>query len=110
MKLTGPLERVLRVFLADVSARHYGYDLMKAAKLPSGTLYPMLARLHEQGLVTSEWEPQPAGNGRPPRKYYQLTGDGVRAARLELAQAAKTAQASRGTTSPAARPAAGSAP
>ena len=107
MKLTGPLERVLRVFLADVPARHYGYDLMKAAKLPSGTLYPMLARLQEQGLVTSEWEPQPAdGSGRPPRKYYQLTGDGARVARLELAQAA---QASRGATAPAARPAAGCA-
>lgn len=107
VKLTGPLERVLRVFLADVPARHYGYDLMKAAKLPSGTLYPMLARLQEQGLVTSEWEPQPAGgSGRPPRKYYQLTGDGARVARLELAQAAK---ASRGATSPAARPAAGCA-
>ncbi len=107
MKLTGPLERVLRVFLADVPARHHGYALMKAAKLPSGTLYPMLARLQEQGLVTSEWEPQPAdGSGRPPRKYYQLTGDGARVARLELAQAAK---ASRGATSPAARPAAGCA-
>jgi hypothetical protein len=42
VKLTGPLERVLRVFLAEVSARRYGYDLMKAARLPSGTLYPML--------------------------------------------------------------------
>lgn len=59
MKLTVPLERVLRVFLADLSARHYGYDLMKAARLPSGTLYPMLARLQDERLVTSEWAPQP---------------------------------------------------
>ena len=88
MKLTRPLERVLRVFLADVSARRYGYDLMKAAKLPSGTLYPMLARQEDEGLVTSEWEPLPGdGSGRPPRKYYQLTGEGIRVARLELAQA-----------------------
>ena len=88
MKLTAPLERVLRVFLADVTARRYGYDLMKAAKLPSGTLYPMLARLEVEGLVASEWEPLPDdGSGRPPRKYYQLTGDGIRVARLELAQA-----------------------
>jgi DNA-binding PadR family transcriptional regulator len=108
VKLTGPLERVLRVFLADVSARRYGYDLMKAARLPSGTLYPMLARLEDQGLVTSEWEPQPAGaSGRPPRKYYQLTGDGVRVARLELAQAAKTR--TRRATPRAARPAPGNA-
>jgi PadR family transcriptional regulator, regulatory protein PadR len=91
VKLTGPLERVLRVFLADVSARHYGYDLMKAAGLASGTLYPMLGRLQEQGLVTAEWEPVPAVAGRPPRKYYQLTGEGARVARLELAQAAPSA-------------------
>ncbi len=94
MKLTAPLERVLRVFLDDVSARRYGYDLMKAAKLPSGTLYPMLARLQDEGLVTAEWEPQREdASGRPPRKYYQLTGDGIRVARLELARAASTAPA-----------------
>jgi PadR family transcriptional regulator, regulatory protein PadR len=109
VKLTGPLERVLRVFLADPSARRYGYDLMKAARLPSGTLYPMLARLHDQGLVTSEWEPpSDDAGGRPPRKYYQLTGEGIRVARLELAQAAHPAapRAVHGT----ARPAPGSAP
>ena len=107
MKLTGPLERVLRLFLADASARHYGYDLMKAAKLPSGTLYPMLARLQDEGLVTSEWEPQPDdANGRPPRKYYQLTGEGARVARLELARASLAApRRARGS----ARPARGSA-
>ena len=50
---------------------------MKAAKLPSGTLYPMLARLQEQGLVESEWEePRVDANGRPPRKYYRLSVDG----------------------------------
>jgi len=93
MKLTGPLERVLRVFLADASSRQYGYDIMKAAKLPSGTLYPMLARLHDQGLVTSEWEPKPDdASGRPPRKYYRLTGEGIRVARFELAEASIAAQ------------------
>ena len=89
MKLTRPLERVLRVLTADPAARHYGYDLMKAAKLPSGTLYPMLARLEQEGLVEAEWETQrPDAGGRPPRKYYRLTAEGARVARLELAQAA----------------------
>jgi PadR family transcriptional regulator, regulatory protein PadR len=88
VKLTGPLERVLRVFLADTSARQYGYDLMKAARLASGTLYPMLARLEDEGLVSSEWEPPPAdAGGRPPRRYYRLTAEGAQTARLELAQA-----------------------
>jgi PadR family transcriptional regulator PadR len=112
VKLTASLERVLRVFLTDTSALHYGYDLMKAARLPSGTLYPMLARLQEQGLVTSQWEPQPDdAGGRPPRKYYQLTGEGVRVARLELAQAASAASggaapggAGRGVRIPGTRP------
>ena len=96
MKLTGPLERVLRAFLDDPAAPRYGYDLMKTARLPSGTLYPMLARLQDEGLVTSRWEAQPAdGAGRPARKYYQLTAEGCRIARIELARASRA-----GTTVP----------
>lgn len=103
MKLTRPLERVLRVFLADTSAHHHGYDLMKAARLQSGTLYPLLGRLQDQGLLTSEWElPSGDAGGRPPRKYYQLTGEGVRIARLEIARASS---ASERRTEGAARPA-----
>jgi len=76
------------VLVADPAAPHYGYDLMKAARLPSGTLYPMLARLQQEGLVDSEWEDQrPDAGGRPPRKYYRLTAEGVRVVRLELAHA-----------------------
>jgi PadR family transcriptional regulator PadR len=105
VKLTGPLERVLRVLIADPSASHYGYDLMKAAKLPSGTLYPMLARLQQEGLVDSEWEPQRQdAGGRPPRKYYRLTAEGARVARLELAQAPVPERRARhGTAQPAPR-------
>lgn len=101
MKLTGPLERVLRIFVADTGTRHYGYDLMKVARLPSGTLYPMLARLQEQGLVSSAWEPQVGDAGRPPRKYYRLTAEGVRVARLQLARVCgHTARIPRGTRRP----------
>ena len=84
--MTGPLERVLGTFLADPVAPRYGYDLMKAARLPSGTLYPLLARLEHENLVASAWE-TPQQEGQRPRKYYQLTGEGIRIARLELAQA-----------------------
>jgi PadR family transcriptional regulator, regulatory protein PadR len=59
---------------------------MKTTRLPSGTLYPMLARLQQEGLVESQWENQrPDAGGRPPRKYYRLTAEGARAARLALA-------------------------
>jgi PadR family transcriptional regulator, regulatory protein PadR len=83
--MTAPLQRVLRAFLEDPAAPRYGYDLMKAAGLPSGTLYPMLARLEDQKLVTSAWE-TPQVVGERPRRYYQLTSEGVEVARLELAR------------------------
>lgn len=86
MKLTVPLERVLRAFLADPAADRYGYDLMKAARLPSGTLYPLLARLEAEGIVISQWEkPRQDAGGRPPRKFYRLTVEGARVARLQIA-------------------------
>jgi PadR family transcriptional regulator, regulatory protein PadR len=91
MRITAPLERVLSAFLADPAAPRYGYDLMKAARLPSGTLYPLLARLEQQKLVASAWE-TPQQEGQRPRKYYQLTSEGTRVARLELAHVAARRQ------------------
>jgi PadR family transcriptional regulator, regulatory protein PadR len=88
VKLTKPMERVLRAFLEDTHARRYGYDLMRAVSLKSGTLYPMLTRLETEGLVEARWES--AGEtpaGRPARRYYQLTGEGVQVARQVLAEA-----------------------
>ena len=85
MKMTVPLRRVLQAFLEDPAVPRYGYDLMKAAGLKSGTLYPMLSRLEHEKLVTSGWE-TPRDQGERPRKYYQVTGEGIRVARLELAR------------------------
>jgi DNA-binding PadR family transcriptional regulator len=102
--MTRPLERVLGAFLADPTAPRYGYDLMKAARLPSGTLYPLLARLERENLVASAWE-TPQQEGQRPRKYYQLTGEGIRIARLELAQASARRQRAPARTG---RPAPGS--
>ena len=97
------------MFLEDPAAARYGYELMKAAKIQSGTLYPMLARLAEDGLVVSEWEPhQEQTGGRPPRKWYKLTGIGVTTARQELAApAAARHTANPGSTAHRLRPAPG---
>ena len=35
---------------------HYGFDIMDATNLPSGTVYPILRRLERENMVTSEWE------------------------------------------------------
>jgi PadR family transcriptional regulator, regulatory protein PadR len=102
--MTGALERVLGAFLADPAAPRYGYDLMKVARLPSGTLYPLLARLEHENLVASAWETPPQ-EGQRPRKYYQLTGEGIRIARLGLAQASARRQRAPARTG---RPAPGS--
>ena len=109
MKLTRPLERVLRAFLADPSEPRYGYDLMKASGLPSGTLYPMLSRLQGQGLVSSAWEPVGIdASGRPARRYYWLTDDGIATGSQELARADAARRAARPAARGRTRPARGS--
>ena len=50
-------------------------DTLKASDLivVEGTLYPMLTRLKNEGMLSYRWEESTSG---PPRKYYQLTTDG----------------------------------
>jgi PadR family transcriptional regulator, regulatory protein PadR len=59
---------------------HYGFDILDATNLPSGTIYPILRRFEAEGLVTSEWEAADVARDeqRPPRRYYALTPDGER--------------------------------
>ncbi len=70
------------VLVLEALARgyRYGFDILDATNLPSGTVYPILRRFENEGLVTSEWEPQDvaARGQRPPRRYYLLTADGKR--------------------------------
>ncbi|MFS2109442.1 PadR family transcriptional regulator [Sphingomonas sp. Sphisp140] len=80
--------------LSDRQWRH-GYDLMKATGLLSGTLYPLLMRMTEQGLVEAEWR-EPAQAGRPPRHAYRLTANGYALARdIALQDSALAAKAVR---------------
>jgi PadR family transcriptional regulator, regulatory protein PadR len=56
----------------------YGYNLMETTGLPSGTVYPALRRLQQDGLIRSQQERQSIADAeqRPPRKYYKLTPAG----------------------------------
>jgi DNA-binding PadR family transcriptional regulator len=54
----------------------YGYDISTETGLASGTLYPILARLAERGLLETHWEDEPP-EGRPRRHLYRLTADGA---------------------------------
>lgn len=64
----------------------FGFDIIDATGLPSGTVYPALSRLERDGLLRSSWEDESAAHaaGRPARRYYRLTAPGVRA--LEAAR------------------------
>lgn len=79
-------QAVLQTLLATHPAPSYGYDLSKATGLKSGTLYPILQRLHAQGHLNAEWEDSPHP-GKPPRHIYTLTEEGLRLARAKPAQA-----------------------
>jgi PadR family transcriptional regulator PadR len=57
----------------------YGYELGAEVGLASGSLYPILMRLADRGLLESAWQ-EPAPRGRPPRHLYRLTAAGVSAA------------------------------
>ncbi len=59
----------------------YGLDIVTRTGMPSGTVYPTLGRLKKSGLVKTRWEDQRVAEreGRPRRRYYELTGQGAKA-------------------------------
>lgn len=66
------------------TAWRYGYDLTQEIGVASGTLYPLLIRLHQKGWLAAEWRPSDKP-GRPPRHAYRLTAAGLAQARSVLA-------------------------
>ncbi|MEV0191069.1 PadR family transcriptional regulator [Kitasatospora purpeofusca] len=87
IRITTATARVLQALLADLGAEFYGRELMKTTGLQSGSLYPILLRLEKEGVITSQQEEiDTRAAGRPARRYYRMTGDGVVAARQALAE------------------------
>jgi PadR family transcriptional regulator, regulatory protein PadR len=74
----------LCVLAVVAEAETYGYAIaqrLQAAGLgvvKGGTLYPVLTRLEEDGLVTSAWR---EGDGGPGRKFFTVTPAGRTALR-----------------------------
>ncbi|WP_116172695.1 PadR family transcriptional regulator [Kutzneria buriramensis] len=86
--MTQPTQAVLRALVAEPTHEFYGLELGAIAGLPSGTVHPILARLEACGWLVSHWEDlDPHTEGRPRRRYYQLTPDGAVRARAALARA-----------------------
>ena len=72
--------------LAQTMREHGGSRSLTA----HGTLYKALGRLEGSGLVASRWEDAETVDGRPRRRLYELTGEGVKAAERERANKAAT--------------------
>ena len=68
----------LQVLQAIASGYAYGFEIMDATNLPSGTVYPILSKLEESGYLKSRWEDARVARRekRPPRRSYEITGDG----------------------------------
>jgi PadR family transcriptional regulator, regulatory protein PadR len=87
-RMTLQTQLVLRVMLAEPGAGRYGLQLCEETGLPSGTIYPIVARLEQLGWVQSSWEDprKHVAAGRPRRRYYRLTDEGAQQARDALAR------------------------
>lgn len=66
---------VLRALAAQPDRWRYGYDLCRELAVQAGSMYPILMRLADRGLLETSWETDPVP-GRPPRHLYRLTGTG----------------------------------
>jgi PadR family transcriptional regulator PadR len=68
---------VLRALVAEPDTWRYGYELGREVGLKAGSLYPILIRLTERGLLEARWEEHSSESaGRPPRHLYRLSGPG----------------------------------
>ena len=77
--MAGELTYVGAVVLHAIRCGHpYGFQIMAATDLPSGTVYPALRRLEKAGLIRSQWEKASVARAgqRPIRKYYRVTAEG----------------------------------
>lgn len=73
--LSPTARNVLAILLDAGDGWSHGYALGRAAGIKSGTLYPLLIRLEEQGHLEAQWQP-PSEPGRPARHAYRLSPAG----------------------------------
>ncbi|GAA1878829.1 PadR family transcriptional regulator [Lapillicoccus jejuensis] len=101
-RMTATTVDVLRTFLTDPQQELYGLQVMSETGLPSGTVFPILARFEARGWLESGWEQvDPSEVRRPARRYYRLTPDGLESTRLAIARVTAERRARTGVLRPA---------
>jgi PadR family transcriptional regulator PadR len=96
---------VLTALCEESSEWRHGYALARQTGLKSGTLYPILIRLADRGLVEACWQEEPTP-GRPRRHLYRLTAAGLASASGALASVSEAVAGASEAVGSAARPAA----
>ncbi len=97
-----PSEQTTAVLLAlaqDPTNWYYGYYLCQETGLQAGSMYPILMRLADRGLLETTWESD-APVGRPPRHLYRLTATGLELATELAATKGRAAKAKRARLRP----------
>jgi len=66
---------------AIADGNRFGFEIMDATGLTSGTVYPTLDKLESLGFLVSHWEDAKTArrDKRPPRRYFDLTDAGATA-------------------------------
>ncbi|MET7409793.1 PadR family transcriptional regulator [Streptomyces sp. NPDC127168] len=62
----------------------HGYAIAQAARKPTGSVYPILARLESAGWLESNWETGEQTPGVPRKRFYRLTPNGTAGVREVL--------------------------
>jgi len=83
-RLSPQTAEVLTALALNPQSWLYGLEIAAATGLKSGSLYPILIRLDERGLLESQWL-EPDKPGRPPRHAYRITAAGKAALRAAVA-------------------------
>lgn len=85
LRVTDATLDVLEVLL-DSDDDLYGFKIAKEIKRPTGSVFPILARLEQMGWAVSEWETSEQSERGSRRRFYRLSRDGVTRARAVLAE------------------------
>jgi PadR family transcriptional regulator PadR len=93
---------VLELFAGNPSDEIYGRQIIGETGIRSGSLYPILHRLEERGMLLADWErlDDAVDARRRPRRFYRLNPEGADRASAALAEWRRARRPQRPTTSP----------
>ncbi len=85
LRITDNVVAIFNLMLERPRKGWFGLELAQQAGIGSATIYAALTRMERAGLLDAHWETSPATDlGRPRRRLYGLTAEGIRIGRQAL--------------------------